>query len=98
MQFRPRRSARLLENLAADQHAANLAGAGADFVELGIPQQSPGWVVVDVTVAPEALNGFKRHPGGALGCVENRAGGVLARGFAAIAGLRDRVDIGSRGI
>ena len=31
-----RRSGRLFEQLATDQHAPNLAGAGADFIQLGV--------------------------------------------------------------
>src|SRR5208282_3946481 len=53
------RSPGFLEDLAADQHAADLAGAGADFVELGVAQQPPGRVIVDVAVAAEALDGFE---------------------------------------
>ena len=44
----------LAEQLAADQHAADFAGAGADLVELGVAQQAAGRVVVDVAVAAEA--------------------------------------------
>src|SRR5262245_60244184 len=42
---------RLLEQLAADEPAPNLRCAGADLVELGIAQQTPRRVVVDVAVA-----------------------------------------------
>ncbi len=31
------------EQLAADQHAADLGGAGADFIELGVAQQATAW-------------------------------------------------------
>src|ERR1051326_2346996 len=62
---------RLLEDLAADQHAADFARSGADFVELGVAQEAAGRVIVDVAVAAEALDGLERHPGGAFG------GGVL---------------------
>src|ERR1700727_2756892 len=91
-------SPRLLENLAADQHAADFAGAGADLVELCVAQQPPGRIVVDVAVAAEALDGFERHPGRAFGGVKDGAGGVLARGLAAIAGFGDGIDVGLRRI
>ena len=52
---------RLVEQFAADQHAADLAGAGADLVELGVAQQAPGRIVVDVAVAAEHLDRFERH-------------------------------------
>ena len=42
------------EQFAADQHAADFAGAGADFVQLGVAQQAPGRVVVDIAVAAES--------------------------------------------
>src|SRR4051812_40406927 len=42
--------ARLVENLAADQHAANFARPRPDLVELGVAQQAPSRVVVDVAV------------------------------------------------
>src|SRR3546814_15101067 len=77
---------RLVEQLAADQHAADLAGAGADLVELGIAQQAARRIVVDIAVAAQRLDGLQRHPGRLLGGEENRPGGVLARGPAAVAG------------
>ena len=85
---------RLREQLAADQHAADLAGAGADLVELGVAQQAARRVVVDVAVAAEQLDRVERHLGGLLGRVEDGAGGVLAGRLAAVAGLGDRIDIG----
>src|SRR6202034_3189222 len=90
-------SHRLLENLAADQHAADFRGAGADLVELGVAQQAAGRVVVDVAVAAEDLYRVERHLRGRLGGVEDRAGSVLARRLAAVAGARDGVDIGAAG-
>ena len=33
---------RLLEGLAADQHAADFGGAGANFIKLGVAQQAAG--------------------------------------------------------
>src|SRR5512147_3106603 len=53
-------SRRLVEDFAADQHAPDLAGAGADLIELGIAQQPPGRVVVDIAVAAQALDRFQR--------------------------------------
>src|SRR3546814_9750570 len=67
---------RLVEQLAADQHAADLAGAGADLVELGIAQQAARRIVVDIAVAAQRLDGLQRHPGRLLGGEENRPGGV----------------------
>src|SRR5882672_3438055 len=46
---------RLVEELAADQHAADLAGAGADLIELGIAQQASGGKIIDVAVAAQGL-------------------------------------------
>src|ERR1700722_7814880 len=91
-------SPRLLKNLTADEHAADFAGAGADLVEFGVAQKSPGRIVVDVAVAAEALDGLERHPGSPFGRIENGAGGVFARGLAAVAGFGDGIDIGFRGI
>src|SRR5262249_34646218 len=85
-------SPRLVEQLPADQHAPDLAGAGADLVELGVAQIASGRVVVDVAVAAEQLYGIERDLGGVLGGVEDRAGGVLAGGFAAVAGFRHGID------
>ena len=45
------RSAGGIEQFTADEHAADFAGAGADFVQLRIAQQAPGRVVVQVAVA-----------------------------------------------
>src|ERR1700733_10144754 len=50
----------LAEQFAADQHAADFAGAGADFVELGVAQQASGRIVVDIAVAAEQLDRIKR--------------------------------------
>src|ERR1700680_1740223 len=47
------RLCRLLEDLAADQYAADLRGAGADLVELCIAQQPAGRELVDVAVAAQ---------------------------------------------
>src|SRR5436305_11704940 len=84
---------RLREQLAADQHAADLAGAGADLVELGVSQQAAGRIVVDVTVAAQQLDRVERHHGRLLGGIEDGPGGILARGLAAVAGLGDGIYI-----
>src|SRR5215470_20034311 len=91
-------SPRLLINLPPDQHAADFAGAGADLVELGVAQQPAGGEIVDVAVAPKALDRLQRHPGRPLGGIKNSAGGVLAGDAAVVAGARDRVDIGLGGV
>jgi hypothetical protein len=39
-----------VKKLSANQHSANFAGTGADLVQLGIAEQAPGGIVVDVTV------------------------------------------------
>src|SRR5262245_35446756 len=51
---------RLFEQLAADQPAADLAGAGADFVEFGVAQQAARREIIDVTVATEELYRIER--------------------------------------
>src|SRR5690606_12106495 len=91
-------SCAFLEQLAADQHTADLAGAGTDLVQLGIAPQPAGRVVVDVTVATEDLDRLAGHPGRLFGRIQDGAGGVLARGLTAVAGLGHRVDIGPAGV
>src|SRR3990170_4220657 len=85
-------SRRFFEQLPSDQHAADFAGAGADLVELGVAQQPPGRIVVDVAVAAEQLDGVERALRRLLRGVEDRAGGILAGGLAAVASLRHRID------
>src|SRR5687767_6990877 len=80
-------SGRFREQLAADQHAADLAGAGADLVELGVAQQATRRIVVDVAVAAQKLDGVERDQRRLLGGVEDGAGRILARGLAAVAGF-----------
>src|SRR5512140_1520761 len=70
-------SAGLVEDFPADQHAAEFAGAGAGVVELGVAQQAPGRIVVDVAVAAQALDGVERDRGRALRRIEDRARRVL---------------------
>src|SRR5580765_1091720 len=74
----PRPSHRLGEQLAPDQHAPDLAGAGADLVELGVAPQPAERVVVDVAVAAEDLHALAGHPGRLLGAPQDHAGAVLA--------------------
>src|SRR5262245_54309003 len=90
-------SRRLVEDFAPDQHAADLAGAGADLVELGVAQQPPGRIVVDVAVATQALDRLQRHPGRLLRAIEDDAGGVLAGDLAFVARLRHCIAIGAAG-
>src|SRR6185437_14468400 len=92
------RSRRFLEQLASDQHAADLAGAGADLVELRVAEQPSRRIVVDIAIAAEELDRIERALGGLFRRIENGASGILARGLAAVAGLRHRIDIGARGI
>src|SRR4051794_1011432 len=91
-------SGRLVEQLAADQHAPDLTGAGADLVELGIAQQPPGRVLVDVAVAAQRLDRFERHPGGLLCGEEDRTGCVLAGRPPLVAGSGHGVDISPGGV
>src|SRR5262245_13858143 len=86
-------SARLLENLASDQHASDLARACPDFIELGVSQQAAGGKVIDIPISAEALDSLQGHPGCAFGGIENRAGSILPRGAAFIAGTRDHVNV-----
>src|SRR5690606_13608336 len=71
-------SAGLVEQLAADQHAADLAGAGTNLIELGIAPQSANRVFVDVAVAAQNLNAVAGHACGILGAIQNHRGTVLA--------------------
>src|SRR5690606_12365834 len=48
-------SRRALEWFAPDQHAADLRGAVANLVQLGVAPQAPGRILVDVAVAAEDL-------------------------------------------
>src|ERR1700730_10866885 len=70
---------RLREQLAPDQHAPNLAGTGADLIELGITQIAPGRIIVDVAVAAEELDRIKRHPRRILCRIETSASSLLSR-------------------
>jgi hypothetical protein len=87
-----------LEQFAADQHAADLLRAGADLVQLGIAQQPPGRIIIDVAVAAQALDGLQRHLRGSFGGKQNGRGRILARAAAGIAGAPDGIDVGARGV
>src|ERR1700745_2755221 len=94
----PSASPRLFENFTPDQHAADFAGASADLVKLRIAQKPPSRIIIDVTVAAQALDGFERHPGGAFRGIKDGAGGSLARGLPIVASPGDRVDVGLRSV
>src|SRR6478609_2132283 len=89
------------EQLAADQHAPDLAGAGADLVQLGVAPQPLDREVLGVADAAQRLDRLAGHPGRLLGRIEDGTGRVLAEGarmVAAVAGLADRVHVGPRGL
>src|ERR1700722_10906654 len=65
-----------LEELTSNQHAADFVGARADLIELGIAQQSPRGIVVDVAVAPQCLDGVERATGCIFAGKEDAAGGI----------------------
>src|SRR5688572_977452 len=90
-------SRRLVEDFAPDQHAPDLAGAGADLVQLGIAQQAPGRIVVDIAVTAQALDRLQRHPGRLLGAIEDDARGILAGDLALVARFRHRIAIVAAG-
>src|SRR3569832_1550740 len=72
------RSHRLGEQLAADQHATDFAGARADLVELRVAPQAPQRVFVDVPVAAEDLDAFAGHPCRFLGAPQDDRSAILA--------------------
>src|SRR5204863_5942075 len=86
------------ENLSSDQGPADLAGPRPDLVQLGVAQQPAGWKVVDVAVAAQALDGLEGDLGGPLGGEQDGASGVLAGGFALVAGAGHRIDVSPGGI
>src|SRR5215471_4449046 len=94
----PLASGRLVEELAADQHAPDLGGARADLVELRVAPQPPDGKLVDVAVAAERLDRLACHPRRLLRGVQDRTRGILARRLATIAGLGHRVDIRTTGV
>jgi HTH-type transcriptional regulator/antitoxin HigA len=62
-----RLSRALFEQLPPDQHAPDLARAGADLVELGVAQQAPERVIVGVAGAAENLDRVEGDLSRALG-------------------------------
>src|SRR2546426_12669134 len=95
-------SLRFGKKLAADEPAADLGGAGADLVELGVAPETPGWRLVYVAHAAHRLDRLAGHPGGLFGGIQDRARGILSRRLSSIQGLPYRVDIraagGERGV
>src|SRR5258706_4089365 len=93
-------SSRFFEELAPDQHAADLGGAGADVVELGIAEQTTSGEIVDVAVAAQRLDRVERDLHGVLGGEEEARGGILARGTSAplVERLRHAIAEGARGL
>src|SRR4029077_16648889 len=92
-EIRRRISGGLGEDFAADQHAADLRGAGADLVELGVAQQPPGREIVDVAVAAEDLDRVERQRRRLFGRVEDGTRSILARRLPAVARFGHRIDI-----
>src|SRR5258706_2570475 len=70
----------LFEELAPDQHAADLVGARADVVELRVAEQPSRGKIVDVAVAAEGLDRFEGHLYRVLGGEQQARRRVLARG------------------
>ena len=89
---------RFVKEFAPDQHPPDLAGSGADLVQLCIAEQAAGRVFIDVAVAPQDLDRLQRHPGGLFGGVQDCAGGIFSDRVFAAAGVCHRVDIGPAGI
>ena len=79
------------EELSPDQHATNFARSGADLVKLGVAQQAPGGVLVDITIAAKQLDGIERHLGAkALAVTDIAPVGVTGHGGAVtVLGARD---------
>src|SRR6266850_1239029 len=83
------------EELAADEPAPDLGSAGADLVELGVAPEAPGRRLVDVAHAAQRLDRLAGHPRRFFRRIQNGAGGILARGLAAIERLADGVYVGT---
>src|SRR5574343_788393 len=73
-----RPSAGFREQLAANQHTTDFAGARTNLIQLGVAPQAAQRVFVDVAVAPKNLDALSRHPGGLLGTPQNDGCTVLA--------------------
>src|SRR5690606_13859175 len=68
--LRPRTGRR--DQLAADQHAADLVRAGADLVQLRVAPEPSRRILGRVAVAAERLHGLARDPGRRLGRLQDR--------------------------
>src|SRR5690554_2983390 len=55
------------EQFATDQHPPDFRRSSPDLIQLRVPQQSAGGVVVDVAVAAEELDGVEGEFGGHFG-------------------------------
>mmetsp|Transcript_26227 Transcript_26227/g.61964 ORF Transcript_26227/g.61964 Transcript_26227/m.61964 type:complete len:421 (+) Transcript_26227:5135-6397(+) len=66
------------KQLPADQHAADLARAGTDLVQLRVTPEPAQRVLVDVAVAAKNLHTLAGHPGGLLGGPQDDRGAILA--------------------
>src|SRR5689334_18796298 len=86
-------SGRTLEQLASDQHAADLLSARADLVQLGITQQPPGGIIVRVAIAAQRLNRLQRRPSRMVRRKQDATRSIPPFDLAAVARLRDRVNI-----
>src|ERR1700733_6875655 len=91
-------SARVLKELAPDQHAADFARPRTDLVKFGIAQQTAGGVIIDIAIAAQGLDGIERAASGALAGKKNAPGRIKARGAPPVAGPRDAVHVGTRGV
>jgi phage terminase large subunit GpA-like protein len=77
------------DQLAADQHAADLVGAGADVEQLGVAHEALDRPVLGVARAAQRLDRLQRDLHRAFARQQDRAGRVEARGLARVAGLGD---------
>merc|ERR1719323_1573004 len=78
---------------ASDYKPADLAGAGADLIELAVAHDPPRWVIVDVTISAKDLYGVECDLGGLLGAVEDDARAVLGAHVARVARARSVVQV-----
>ena len=67
----------LLVQRPANQPAPNLRGPPSDLEELGVSQEPPGGVVVDVPVPAEDLDRVQANPGAPLADEENDGRAVI---------------------
>ena len=59
--------------LSADQHASDLGGAGADRVELRVPEQATGGHLVEIASAAHGLDRLERDLHGSFGSASRHA-------------------------